>query len=59
MFKLNNDELMMVVGGINITGTILNAISRGVEIIFEIGKSIGTALRRSISDKMCSIWYLT
>ena len=46
-------ELLSISGGINQSGTIINAIVAGAKIILEIGRSFGTALRRTTSNDLC------
>jgi len=46
-------ELFSIKGGINISGTIINAIVAGAKIILEIGRSFGTAIRRTTSNDLC------
>lgn len=52
---INEDqELFTIKGGVNISGTIINAIVAGAKIILEIGRSFGTALKRNSSNDLCS-----
>ena len=48
-----DQELLAISGGINISGTIINAIVAGAKIILEIGRSFGSALRRTTSNDLC------
>ena len=50
--QLNNYELDKVVAGA-INATYLNAIVRGFTFLFEVGKSIGSALNRLINHATC------
>jgi len=52
---MNKDELLKLVGGINITGTFLTSIYKVGNLIFEMGRSLGSAIRRVSSGSMCSI----
>jgi hypothetical protein len=52
MIILKREELINVVGG-SISGTMLNAISKGINTIFEIGQSLGSSIRRFITGKLC------
>ena len=53
---LTNEELLEVKGGaLSITATLLNSMSRFINTIFELGQTIGSALRRSKEKKFCSI----
>ncbi len=55
MQVLEEKELLQIVGGINITASLLSAIVRGVNTIYEIGKSVGSALRRVQAGKICPV----
>lgn len=54
MKEIEAKKLLEIKGGFDITGTILNAIVSGIKTIFEIGKSIGSAVRRIESNNLCS-----
>ncbi len=49
---LSNEELMQVRGG-GLSSQILNAISRGVELLYNLGQSLGSSIRRIIDGKLC------
>lgn len=51
--KLENSELIKVVGGASISGTVVNAISRMIEQIMDVGRSLGTAIRMIYSHRSC------
>lgn len=53
--ELNKEQLLLINGGINITGTLLNNIVRGINTILELGRSVGTAIRRIGSNNICSL----
>ena len=56
MIELKDRELMNVEGGANwFTASFLNAASRAIETVMEIGRSLGSAIRRAFSGKVCSI----
>lgn len=50
---LNNKELSVVVGGIS--ASMLNALSRAVSTIYDIGYAIGSSLRRLFGRKSCKL----
>lgn len=50
--ELTNKELNNIVGGA-MTGTFISSLIRGASLIFEIGKSFGSALRRMIKGNYC------
>jgi len=52
---MEKNELLQIVGGVNITGTLLSSIYKVGNLIFEIGRSLGSAIRRVSSGSMCSI----
>lgn len=51
----NNQELMLIVGGFNITGTIINAFLNTGKFIYSLGQSFGSAIRRIGSKNICKI----
>ena len=55
MKKINRNELYSIIGGAGLTGTMLNAIAKGVTSMYNIGRALGSALRRAISGKYCSL----
>jgi len=56
MEKINNEqELMLIVGGFNITGTIVNAFVSAGKFIYSLGQSFGSAIRRIGSKNICPI----
>ena len=50
-----NKELMLIVGGFNITGTIVNAFLSTGKFIYSLGQSFGSAIRRIGSKNICQI----
>ena len=55
ILKLNNEELFTVNGGASITGTLINAFARGINSLLDLGRSLGSAVRRIITGSMCEI----
>lgn len=55
MKKLNGYEMTNVEGGLNITVTFLTALIRGVNSFMDVGRSLGTAIRRTTSGKFCPL----
>lgn len=51
---LSDNELKKVNGG-SITATFINAIVKGLNILIELGKSLGSSFRRITSGKTCSL----
>ncbi len=52
---LEKQELLQIVGGISITGSLLSAIQRGISVIMDVGRSLGSAIRRMFGGTMCPI----
>jgi hypothetical protein len=55
MVRMNNDELIQVIGGFNITGAIMASIVKGLNTFLDLGRSLGTSFRRVSSNKLCPI----
>ena len=56
MERINdNHELMLIVGGFNITGTIVNAFVSAGKFIHSLGQSLGSAVRRLGTGNLCQI----
>lgn len=52
--SLNNTELLKITGGaFNFSASMFNAISRTVDTIFQIGRSIGSSIRMIMSKRIC------
>lgn len=51
--KLENNELLKIEGGINISGTLLNSIAKLISTIFDIGRAIGSAISMTKSGRKC------
>jgi bacteriocin-like protein len=54
MILLNNNELKKINGG-SLSGTLINAIVRGVSFIFDLGRALGSAILRLNRKKICNI----
>lgn len=54
--KLNNDELLTVVGGASkgISATLFNSIARLVTVILDFGRSIGSSISRIRNRNYCN-----
>lgn len=50
---LKEEEMFKIIGGINISGTLLNAIAKLINTIFDVGRAIGSALSMARSGKKC------
>lgn len=50
--KLNNNELINISGG-SWTAAYLNAAARAVNTILELGRTVGSSIRRAITRSFC------
>ncbi|MBQ9071664.1 MAG: hypothetical protein IJY25_00705 [Bacilli bacterium] len=56
MRELSNKELLSIDGGANwFTAAFFNAASRALSTIVDIGRSLGSSIRRMINGSYCSI----
>jgi len=53
MNKINSNELIKIYGGEVISATLLNAVTKCIDALLEVGRSIGSALRRIQSKNIC------
>lgn len=51
--KLTNRELINIIGGASISGALINALARGLNVVLEIGRSLGTAITRLVTKRTC------
>lgn len=52
MRELSKEELKQIYGGA-ISATLFNAFIRGINTFLEVGRSLGSAVRRLISKDVC------
>lgn len=52
---MRKDELVLIVGGSSISGTVLNAVVRALNAALEVGRSLGTAIRRIKTRQACPV----
>ena len=53
MSELSKEEAVRIYGGVNLSGRIVNAFLKGVDIILELGRSLGSAIRRIQDHNVC------
>lgn len=51
--KLANEELLQIKAGATLSATMINAVVKGIDIVLDIGRSLGTAIRRLGDHKTC------
>lgn len=52
---MSDYELYNIVGGASFSAAFLSAIIRGINSLLEMGRSVGTAIRRVRTGSMCSM----
>ena len=54
MKNLNKEELLNIEGG-SISGTLISAITRGINTVLDMGRALGNAIRRIGSGNVCPL----
>ena len=54
MKELTKEELKQISGGA-ISATLINAFVRGMNTFLEVGRSLGTAIRRLVTKNVCPV----
>ncbi len=52
---MNKEELILIIGGSSVSGTVLNAVVRAINAALEVGRSLGTAIRRIKTRQACPV----
>ena len=55
MNNLDNEKLSLLYGGETISGTLVTALTSGVKALFDVGRSLGSSVRRLSSDEICPL----
>lgn len=55
MSEVGQQELIQIVGGISISGTLINSFSTVLKTIFSFGRSLGSAIRRISENTLCPL----
>ena len=53
MSELTKEEAVQIYGGVNLSGTIVTAFLKGIDIILELGRNLGSAIRRIQDHNVC------
>jgi len=54
MRKLTDSELLDIKGGTNfISASFITAITRAGNLLLDLGRSLGTSIRRIVTDNVC------
>ncbi len=51
--NMKKEELIEVKGGVGLSAALINAISRGVNTLYNLGVAVGSAIRRAFKKKIC------
>ena len=54
MIVLNKEELMNIEGGAWYSASFLNSISRAISTLVDLGRTLGSSIRRTLSGNVCS-----
>lgn len=55
MKEIKQKQLNEIVGGVNITGAMINSLVRGINSLLDLGRSLGSAIRRAQSKQLCPL----
>ena len=55
MIKLNKEELLEIRGGINFSGSLISSFVKGINVLLDLGRSLGTAVRRIALNNICPL----
>ena len=51
--ELEKEKLLQIEGGVNLTGTLITAFTKAINSLLDVGRSLGTAIRRINSGQIC------
>ena len=55
MKELNTEELKSICGGLSVTGSLIASFTKGITVLLDVGRSLGTAIIRIFKNKLCPI----
>ena len=55
MRKLKRNELMNVDGGKSSNSALLNSVTNAVKVVLDLGRSLGSSIRRIGSNNLCPV----
>lgn len=55
MQTIQAQELCKMQGGVNLSGTLVNAFVNIIKTLFDVGKNLGSSFRRMRDDSMCPV----
>lgn len=55
MKVLNDNELLNIIGGATWSAAFFSSVARAIDTVMNVGRSLGSAIRRLTNGSMCSI----
>ncbi len=55
MNKIKKHDLRVIKAGVSVSGTLFNAIARGVTVFTDLGRYLGSAIRRITTKNYCGM----
>lgn len=55
MQRLHQQELLLIRGGATFSGTLLNASSKAIDLVLDLGRSLGTTIRMWLTGSRCPL----
>ena len=55
MIELKSEELLKIDGGINWSAALFNSAARAIDTIMDVGRSLGSAIRRLTNGSICPL----
>lgn len=55
MSDIRIEDYLIIEGGLSVTSTLINSFSTAIKIVLELGRSVGSALRRGSNGSKCKI----
>lgn len=53
--KLTEKQLLCIIGGASISGTLVNAFTSAFKTLYGFGQNFGSSVRRIVNRKLCSL----
>ena len=52
---LVREELLLINAGASISGTLINSVVKAFNLVLEVGRALGSAIRRGLAKKTCPV----
>jgi len=53
--EISEEELLTIVGGGELTASIINALTNVLKLLYEVGNGLGSAIRRIGEGNLCPL----